>query len=327
MEYSSNVRVVLKNENKDKIGTLFLEIVFIETATKRKFRRYISTGQRIHSDDIVRSKIKQLDRTKKVRQIIEKKKVETEENLRNLELIHGVLTPEKYDKSITANPHSRKSVSELFDEFLNYVEKNYEHLTYKKHKTTKLLIEEYAKQQKKNTLFLSDIDLRFFKGFTAFLKETKEHASTTVNKYQASLKTFMQFLTDELGLNQEQIHKGFKKTSNKIEGGSKVVLLKEHVQKLIDWKPTNKRFELVRDLFLFQIFTGIRYSDLVNVNKSYAINNSLSFDMWKVAKRVTIPLHPKAKEILIKYDYKLGEKCKTLQNYNLDIKTVCQKAG
>ena len=49
--------------------------------------------------------------------------------------------------------------------------------------------------------------------------------------------------------------------------------------------------------------------------------------MWNVGKDVSIPLHPKALEILKKYDYKLGEKCKSLQNYNLDIKTVCKLAG
>jgi len=80
-------------------------------------------------------------------------------------------------------------------------------------------------------------------------------------------------------------------------------------------------------LFLFQIFTGIRYSDLININKSCVKNNSLSFTMWKVNKVVTIPLHSYAMNILIKYNYNLGEKCKTLQNYNIDIKTVCEEAG
>jgi len=49
--------------------------------------------------------------------------------------------------------------------------------------------------------------------------------------------------------------------------------------------------------------------------------------MWKVGKRVTIPLHPLAINILEKYNYSLGEKCKALKNYNLDIKTVCERAG
>jgi hypothetical protein len=74
MSYSSNVRIVLKNENKDKVGTIFLEVVFIDTDTRKKFRRYISTGQKLHIEDISKSKIKQVERTKSVRALIEKKK-------------------------------------------------------------------------------------------------------------------------------------------------------------------------------------------------------------------------------------------------------------
>ena len=81
MGYSTNVRTVLKNVNKDNIGTLFLEVVFIDDDSKKKVRRYINTKQRIHKDDIVRSKIKQVDRTKKVRQLLEKKKVEVTDDL------------------------------------------------------------------------------------------------------------------------------------------------------------------------------------------------------------------------------------------------------
>ena len=327
MGYTTNVRTVLKNINKDNEGTINLEIVFIDDDSKKKVRRYISTKQRLHNDDIVRSKIKQVERTKLVRQIIEKKKVEINDKLRGLELSYGEISPEIYDMSITSNPYARNTVFELYDEFISHQEDNFEPLTVKKHKTAKALLEEYCKKKGISNLYLPDINERFYKDFTSFLKKTKKHAPQTINKYQASLKTFLQFLTDELGLNQEMVHKGFKKASKKMEGGSKIVLLKEHVRKLIEWEPTNKRYELVRDLFLFQIFTGIRYSDLVNVNKSYVIDNSLSFEMWKVQKQVLIPLHPKAREILIKYNYKLGEQCKALQNYNLDIKTVCQKAG
>ena len=52
MAYSTNLRTVLKNINKDKIGTIFLEIVFIDSDTKKKIRRYISSGQKIHEDDV-----------------------------------------------------------------------------------------------------------------------------------------------------------------------------------------------------------------------------------------------------------------------------------
>src|SRR4030042_6555236 len=262
MAYSTNVRTVLKNVNKEKIGTLFLEIVFIDSETKKKTRRYISTKQKINEDDVIK-----------------------------------------------------------------HVEEEYEPLTVKKHKTVKSLLEEFADEKKYKKILVNDINQKFYKDFSSFLRKTKKHVPSTVNKYQGCFKTFLRYLTDDLSLNQNEIHKKFKKDSKKTEGGSKIVLLKEHVQKLVEWQAADDRYDLVRDLFLFQIFTGIRYSDLINVNKSYVKNNALVFTMWKVQKDVSIPLHPFALQILEKHGYNLGEKCKTLQNYNVDIKTVCQSAG
>jgi site-specific recombinase XerD len=327
MAYTTSVRTVLKNVNSDRIGTLFLEIVFIDSDTKKKVRRYLNTKQKVHEDDVVKAKLKQVERTKLIRQILEKKIVEINDKLRELTLSHGELTPTIYDQSIVANVHARKTIFELYDEYIKHVEENFEPLTVKKHKTVKSLLEEYADNNGLKKVYLTDITNKFYKDFSSFLKKTKKHAPPTINKYQGCFKTFLKFLTTEMGLNQTEIHKTFKKDSKRTEGGSKIVLLREHVQKLIDWKPTNERYDLVRDLFLFQIFTGIRYSDLINVNKSYVKNNSLSFTMWKVEKDVSIPLHTRAQDILKKYDYALGEKCKSLQNYNLDIKTVCESAG
>jgi site-specific recombinase XerD len=327
MSYKTNTRIVLKNSNKDKIGTIFIEIVFYHKITKGKVRRYVSTEQKLNINDINKSKIKQVDKTKAIRQIVEKKIFEVNEKLRNLKLEHNELSPAIYDQSNITNEYERYTIFELFDEFLKYQEAEHEPLTVKKHETFKKLLIEYKINRKIKTLFLKDIDQKFFKDFTKFLKRSKKHAPPTVNKYQGCLKAFMEYLTEEHELNQNAVHRSFKTESKKRSGGSKVVLLKEHIEKLKNWKTENKRYELVRDLFMFQILTGIRFSDLVNVNKSYVINNSLSFDMYKVNRRVTIPLHPYALRILTKYNFDLGDKCKTLQKYNKDIKEVCKQAG
>lgn len=60
MGYTTNVRTVLKNINKENNGMVFLEIVFIDDDSKKKVRRYITTKQRIHKDDIIKAKIKQI---------------------------------------------------------------------------------------------------------------------------------------------------------------------------------------------------------------------------------------------------------------------------
>jgi integrase len=137
----------------------------------------------------------------------------------------------------------------------------------------------------------------------------------------------MVYINEKLDLNKDNIHKKFKNIKVNDEDTSKIILTKDHIKKLKEWKPDSNSNELVRDLFMFQILTGIRYSDLLSVTKSYINNKNLSFKSFKTGKTVTIPLHYHALSILEKYDYELGEKCKTIQKYNIRLKEIAKKAG
>jgi len=328
MSYKTNIRIVLKNLSKDNIGTIFLEISFHDEITKQKVRRYLSTDQRIHKDDILKSKIKASDRTKTLRQVIDKKKVDLEETLRNLEMKNNGISPEIYDSSLTVSKYERLTIEELFAIFLKTKSGVLEERTIQKYNTlNSLLVEFISKKRKSKLVYPSNIDPNFFNEFTKFLTVDKDHAVSTVQKYQICFKTFMQFVTKDLKINMKHDANDFKRVSISTAGGAKVVLLKEHVLKLINWKAPDTRYATVRDLFLFSIFTGIRFSDLERVNKSFVVNNSLSFTMYKTQTRVNIPLHPMAVQILKSYDYDLGSHCKAMTNFNIDIKTVCKEAG
>ena len=326
--HTFNTRIVLKNVNKrNKIGTISIEIVFYHKITKVKKRRYVNTLQKLSSDDYYNGKIKVLQRTKKIRNLVDRKKIEIDEYLRELELKHKDISPDIYDKSIVSNKYENNTVDELFELFLKYQELHHEPLTVKKHRTLKNLLDEFIDNKKMKKLHLSDIDEQFYKDFTDYLLYEKEQMPSTVNKYQRSFKAFMGYLTEELNLNEEKIHKRFKTLRVNNDSGAKVVLLKRHIEKLKKWETDNEKYDLVRDLFLFQVLTGLRYSDLVNVTRTFVINNTLSFVMYKTNKRASVPLHPYALRIMEKYNYELGAKCKTLQNYNKDLKIVCKSAG
>jgi integrase len=137
----------------------------------------------------------------------------------------------------------------------------------------------------------------------------------------------MDYVTKDLKIIDNLSYREFEKVSRSRESETKVVLLKEHIRKIIKYNPPTERFKIVKDLFLFQIFTGIRYSDLERVTKSFVKNDQLSFIMFKTNRRVSIPLHSKAKSILRKHNYEIGAKAKALKNYNLDLKALCRSAG
>lgn len=328
MSYRTYIRTLLKNVNEKGIGSVNLEIAFTHKETKRKIRRYVNTEQYIHKNDIGSKGIKtNKESLKTLSHLISKKKQELADLLRNLEIEHGEITPEIYDQSQLVSIDSRKDIFELFEKFLESKKKTVEQRTVKKYKSVKIALEAYIKQSKFKNIYCSDITIEFLNDFGSYLTEERDLCVDTVNKYQSCFNTFMDYITNDIKVNKNLAYRDFKKTSRNRSSESKIVLLKEHVAKIVNWKSDNERYGKVRDLFVFQILTGIRFSDLERVNKSFVKNDRLSFVMYKTSTRVNIPLHKKAIEILNKYDYQLGEICKALKNYNLDIKEVCKRAG
>jgi site-specific recombinase XerD len=328
MSYKIFIRTLLKNINEKDIGCINFEISFTHKTNKKKIRRYVNTSQYINKNDFGKSGIKaNREDLKTLKFLIEKKKQETAEFLRNLEIKNGKISPEIYDDAIKASEDSKKNIFELFEIFLEYKKRTKTFRTYQKFASIKTALTKFAESKNLKNIYPSDISKNFLTDFTVYLTEKRGLSNETLNKYQSGFNTFMDYITKDLGITDNLAYRDFEKVSRNRESDTKVVLLKEHIRKINKYKPKNKRFELVKDLFLFQIFTGIRYSDLVRVKKSFVQNNQLSFVMYKTRTMVSIPLHTKAKAILIKYDYNLGEQAKSLKNYNLDLKALCRSAG
>jgi site-specific recombinase XerD len=288
----------------------------------------VNTEQYIHKTDFGTKGIKTTrNDLKSLAHLVNIKKQELADLLRNLEIQHGEITPEIFDQSQKVSADSKKDIFELYDKFIEFKKRTVDQRTIKKYNSLKVALEEYVQQSRYKTVYTSDITNVFLNDFTGYMSDERDLSVNTINKYQSCFHSFMDYITDEIKVNKNIAYKEFKKTNRNRNSESKVVLLREHVKKIIDWKPDNDRYEKVRDLFVFQILTGVRFSDLERINKSFVKNQYMSFVMFKTATRVNIPLHPKASEILLKYDYKLGEACKAIQNYNSDIKEVCKRAG
>lgn len=84
--------------------------------------------------------------------------------------------------------------------------------------------------------------------------------------------------------------------------------------------------EKVRDVFVFQLWSGQRFSDLPNLNKGIIDreNKKIKIVQEKETENVTVPILPIALEILNKYDWNLP--LFQLERTNEIIKEVAQKA-
>ena len=88
----------------------------------------------------------------------------------------------------------------------------------------------------------------------------------------------------------------------------RVYLTENEINTIYQYKFPTKRLTQVRDAFIFQVYTGLSYVDILNLTQD---NIEIGVDgrQWiviyrkKTGTRSAIPILPIAKEVLTKYDY------------------------
>ncbi len=110
------------------------------------------------------------------------------------------------------------------------------------------------------------------------------------------------------------------------ERSKNILFLKSYeVRKLETFDFNSKPLEIAADLFMFQCWTGFAYVDLYQFNYDTDIE-LINGKEWIIKQRQKteilpqLPLFPKAKDILEKYDHKLP--LLTNQNYNDHLKVI-----
>jgi len=89
----------------------------------------------------------------------------------------------------------------------------------------------------------------------------------------------------------------------------------------------NKNLDISRDLFIVECFTCLRFEDLMSLSPANIDLKKMiiSITTHKTKKTVIIPILPFIKPILEKYNLDLP--VLSIQNYNLNLKIIGQKAG
>jgi integrase len=159
----------------------------------------------------------------------------------------------------------------------------------------------------KDTLFrLIELTLIFMRSLSAYLINVKKHSNNTIGKYISTLKTFLHWAVDQ-GFNNYLHFTKFKVFNEKTD----IVVLTEtelmqlyslDLASMIDVK-NRYTLEKVRDVFLFQCFTGQRFSDIEALSRDDIKNDSWFLHTYKTRDIIEIPLTPLAKEILNRYKH------------------------
>jgi len=218
----------------------------------------------------------------------------------------------------------------LIKEFKKHKRLSWTNGTMKEYNTVfKSLVEFQEKEKKKFSLL--DFKKDFYTDFETYLSKKKnptnpEHGllNDTIHKYISTLRVFLKWCHSE----GHQVHpytfENHKSAFKRKAYNDIVVLTLDEIEKLekLDLRH-NPSYERVRDLFLFMIYTGQRFSDVINFSKSDFKDNKWIFISIKVKKQVTVPFNgfiANGLRILEKYDYKLPKISN--QKFNEYIKEV-----
>ncbi|MGV4477926.1 tyrosine-type recombinase/integrase [Ornithobacterium rhinotracheale] len=148
--------------------------------------------------------------------------------------------------------------------------------------------------------------------YLIFLQRNRKLRNSTTTKHIAWLKRFFKWATKK-GYNDNNDFQNFapkfKNTQKKI-----IFLTPTEFKKFREFKiPNTKQYlERVRDVFLFQCFTGLRYSDVYNLKKTDVKNGFIEITTIKTADSLHIELNEHSRKILEKYKDYPTEKGKAL---------------
>jgi len=187
---------------------------------------------------------------------------------------------------------------ETFDDFVRVCgrQNDWTHSTFEKFAA--------VKNHLKN--FRSELSFDFFdeEGLTEYvqyLREVREMRNSTIGKQLSFLKWFLRWSFKQ-GMHSNNAYDAFKPKLKDTQ--KKIIFLTwEELNKLREFKipPTKQALERVRDVFLFQCFTGLRYSDVFNLRRSDIKGDHIEVTTVKTSDSLIIELNDHSRAILEKY--------------------------
>ena len=191
-------------------------------------------------------------------------------------------------------------------------------------------------QTQKKVLYEFDFEMRFEKfneeyisSYQKFL-EDKDHKNSTISKELAALKWFLKWAKRK-GYNKFSEFELFKPKIKNIQ--KKIIFLSQsELKRLREFEipEESKNLEKIRDVFLFQCFTGLRHSDVYNLKKANVKESYIEVTTIKTSENLIIELNQQSKKILEKYKDIEGEKALPVisnQKMNDYLKELAELAG
>ncbi len=187
-------------------------------------------------------------------------------------------------------------------------------------------LENYQKA-KKTKIEFDKIDLTFYNDFVEYLTTKLKLAPNTIGKLITNLKVFLREAFDE-GITTNNIFANRRFRSNSSLADT-IYLTPIEIKEIsnLDLK-TNLKLDRVRDMFIIGCYTGLRFSDIVNIKPEHINDGMIDITQVKTKERVAIPMTKEVERLLTKYNnslhkisnqkfndylYEIVKKCESLE--------------
>ena len=346
MNIKRNIIFTLENRKKD--GVLIVENVPIRMRVNFASKRIeFTTGYRIDAAkwDTDKQRVRN-GCTNKLKQSASEINAsllgyytEVQEIFKKFEVEERMPTPEQIKEAFNAlhrpieEVKPRKSTPnafyKVFDEFVRDCgrQNDWTDSTYEKFAAVKNHLMNF-----RDGLTFDFFDEKGLKDYVTYLHDVKEMRNSTIGKQLSFLKWFLRWAFKK-GLHQNNAYDSYKPKLKSTQ--KKIIFLTwEELNKLREFEiPAAKQaLDRVRDVFLFQCFTGLRYSDVFNLRRSDIKGDHIEVTTVKTSDSLIIELNKHSKAILDKYKDVVFEDDKVLpvitnQKMNDYLKELAELAG
>ncbi len=237
--------------------------------------------------------------------------------------LKNYLNPEQAEPSqpVDLKPNNRTLVS-VVDVFLTARTAEYKPETARKYKVLEAVLLEFQRFRKQD-IKLSDVSFPLMEEFRLYLLNERNNRNDTIYKMLAAFKCMIRWMIQ----NDYPVDARSLELRQKVKVKHDIVTLSEQELQQIQDAELNSFQEPIRDCFLFQVYSGQRFSDMQQLEPDQIKDNSWEFSSVKTGKDMRIPFVgwcSKAKEIGEKYEFSFPKY--TQQYFNREITKICRKA-
>lgn len=155
---------------------------------------------------------------------------------------------------------------------------------------------------KKSDYPLKELNLQFLNDFDYYLKTEKNQRQITINKTIQRLRTPIKQAISEGYLDRDP----FILYKSKKVRKTVIFLTTEELKTLENTVLQQKRLGFIQDLFIFCCYTGLAFNEMTNLEKKHIQKgfdgfNWIQMKREKTQRQISIPILPKAQELINKY--------------------------